>query len=264
MNTCPICGKEHDGSYGSGKFCSKHCRYVYIGKQTKNHVCNFPKAKGRGNWKCCWCGEIFETKLKLIEHKKLFHKNHPAWNKGLTKETSNIVAKSAITLKQRYESGELVGSFKGKHHSEKTKAQLSELRKEYLEKHSDKVPYLLNHSSSISYPEQYFIDLFEKEKINLDYHYQCGKYQLDFYNLDKKIFVEIDGEQHYVDKKIIKSDKLRNQFFNEQGWSGLRIRWSFYQSLTFSEKHKIIEKIREFLLNQKIEIIPFENIFSVI
>jgi len=43
MNICKTCGCEHDGSYGSGIFCSKHCRYVYIGKQTKNHVCNWPK-----------------------------------------------------------------------------------------------------------------------------------------------------------------------------------------------------------------------------
>lgn len=117
MNTCSICGKEHDGSYGSGKFCSKHCRYVYIGKQTKNHVCNFPKRKGKGNWKCPHCGKIFESKLKLIEHKKSFHKDYPTWNKGLTKETSNIVAKSSNTLKQKFENGELVSSFKGKHHS---------------------------------------------------------------------------------------------------------------------------------------------------
>jgi len=27
----PRCSKEHDGSYGSGRFCSDHCRRVYIG-----------------------------------------------------------------------------------------------------------------------------------------------------------------------------------------------------------------------------------------
>jgi group I intron endonuclease len=42
MNICKTCGCEHDGSYGSGIFCSKHCRYVYIGKQNKHPVCNFP------------------------------------------------------------------------------------------------------------------------------------------------------------------------------------------------------------------------------
>ena len=135
MNTCPICGKEHDGSYGSGKFCSKHCRYVYIGKQTKNHVCNFPKIRNAvnkkpwGTWKCCWCEEIFETKLKLIEHKKLIHKNHPAWNKGLTKETDERIKKYSKTFSERLKAGKYNLSH---HHSKETKELLSKKRSEYL------------------------------------------------------------------------------------------------------------------------------------
>ena len=30
---CENCGNEHDGSYGSGRFCSDHCRRVYSGKK---------------------------------------------------------------------------------------------------------------------------------------------------------------------------------------------------------------------------------------
>jgi hypothetical protein len=26
MFKCEYCGKEHDGSYGSGRFCSNHCK----------------------------------------------------------------------------------------------------------------------------------------------------------------------------------------------------------------------------------------------
>jgi len=33
MFKCEECGKEHDGSYGSGRFCSSHCRRVYSGKR---------------------------------------------------------------------------------------------------------------------------------------------------------------------------------------------------------------------------------------
>ena len=31
---CENCGNEHDGSYGSGRFCSDHCRRVYSGKKS--------------------------------------------------------------------------------------------------------------------------------------------------------------------------------------------------------------------------------------
>ena len=30
---CENCNREHDGSYGSGRFCSDHCRRVYSGKR---------------------------------------------------------------------------------------------------------------------------------------------------------------------------------------------------------------------------------------
>ena len=30
---CENCGKEHDGSYGSGRFCSKSCAIAFGNKQ---------------------------------------------------------------------------------------------------------------------------------------------------------------------------------------------------------------------------------------
>ena len=35
---CENCGKEHDGSYGSGRFCSKECARSYSSKQNKNEL----------------------------------------------------------------------------------------------------------------------------------------------------------------------------------------------------------------------------------
>lgn len=46
---CENCGKEHDGSYGSGRFCSKKCARSY---STKNTTGNFKKAK------CIDCNKI--------------------------------------------------------------------------------------------------------------------------------------------------------------------------------------------------------------
>ena len=40
---CENCGKEHDGSYKTGRFCSKHCQYAYATKyiqKTKTANCN--------------------------------------------------------------------------------------------------------------------------------------------------------------------------------------------------------------------------------
>lgn len=133
-------------------------------------------------------------------------------------------------------------------HTQVTKNKLSKIRIKHLKKNPDQVPYLLNHySKGDSYPETYFKEVFEKENIPLKHHYQIGLYQLDFYNLDKKIDIEIDGEQHYVDKRIKQSDKKRTRYLNKLGWKVFRIRWSDYQKLTFSDKNFIINHIRQMI-----------------
>lgn len=46
---CENCGKEHDGSYGSGRFCSKECARAF---STKNSKGQLKEAK------CIDCGKI--------------------------------------------------------------------------------------------------------------------------------------------------------------------------------------------------------------
>lgn len=100
---CKNCGKEHDGSFGKGMFCSRHCASQYAGKKTQKHdgglglkksyICEYcgqtilgskefrhhksicPNKEhiqnGFGNWKCNICGEIFMSRRKLQKHRKL-------------------------------------------------------------------------------------------------------------------------------------------------------------------------------------------------
>ena len=54
---CENCGEEHDGSYGSGRFCSLHCRKSYIAKKVKNRKSGFAiysvkRKASYGTWKC--------------------------------------------------------------------------------------------------------------------------------------------------------------------------------------------------------------------
>ena len=110
---CEKCGKEHDGSYGSGRFCSLHCRCSYIASTVKNrHIPRCSKRSPFGTWKCEYCNNhpIFETRQKLEEHKRKLHpiSKCGSWNKGLTKETDERLAKANIKLKTRYAMGEIV------------------------------------------------------------------------------------------------------------------------------------------------------------
>jgi len=106
----------------------------------------------------------------------------------------------------------------GRKHSEETKKKISKSRIKFLQENPDMVPYKLNHySKGRSYPEEYFKGIFDSHEIEYEEQYQISVYQLDFAFLEKKIDFEVDGEQHYLDERIIKSDKRRNKFLIDNG-----------------------------------------------
>lgn len=134
-------------------------------------------------------------------------------------------------------------------HTEETKKKISLSRTKYLKEHPDQVPYLLNHySKGDSYPERYFKELFEVEKIDLKHHTQIGLYQLDFYNLECKLDIEIDGDQHHLDKRIAESDIRRTKFLESQGWKVFRVKWSDYQKLPMEERKLLVDRIRKMII----------------
>lgn len=112
---CENCSNEHDGSYGSGRFCSKHCKQAWIAKHV-NHSnkerkdCRSPY----GTWKCKCCNLIFETRSKLFAHNHEFHPipKHQAWNKGLTKETDLRIKIGAEKVSQSLIDGFKTGKIK--------------------------------------------------------------------------------------------------------------------------------------------------------
>jgi very-short-patch-repair endonuclease len=139
-------------------------------------------------------------------------------------------------------------SSKGRIHSEETKKKISKSRKQFLTENPDKVPYLMNHySKGDSYPEKYFEEAFKSEGINLIKKYRIGLYELDFCCPEKKVDIEIDGDQHYLDTRIVASDIKRNEYLKNLGWKVYRIKWSEYQTKTFEQKHNIILEIKNLL-----------------
>lgn len=138
----------------------------------------------------------------------------------------------------------------GKKHSQETKDKISKARRKYLSENPDMVPYKLNHySKGPSYPERYWKKILDRLGINYVEQYQIHTYQLDFALVKEKIDIEIDGDQHYLDERIIESDKRRNQYLENLGWKIIRIKWSNYKRLVDKQDRKdyvnsIIEQIR--------------------
>lgn len=210
---------------------------------------------------CKYCGKECKNENSLRNHERLCKKNPNrqdspfvkfnkvraettgAWNKGLTKETNDSIKHQAQSLSKSQKGRP------GRKHTEEEKQKISKSRKAYLSANPDKVPYLLNHSSKESFPETYFKELFVAEGIFLEYHHQISKYELDFCDVEKKIDIEIDGEQHYVDSRIKQSDIDRTAYLEGLGWKVYRIRWSTYQKSTLVEKSKIIDEVKQLLFN---------------
>lgn len=275
MYKCKYCGREFEKRHqliGHVAWCKEKPGYSEKAKKKqleearskiKFHKSNSNYTKDLTEYTCQYCSRSCIGKNSLVQHEirckqnpnkikvvsgfiKYNKENTGPWNKGLTKETDERVAKGANTLKENYKNGKAIPPFLGKNMSDEHKQKISKSRKKYLEENPDKVPYLLNHSSKISVPEQYFIEVFAKENIPLKFHKQISLYQLDFYNETKMFYLEIDGEQHYQAKSI-ERDKKRCEYLTSLGWKGLRIRWSIWQKLNITQKQKIINKIKNIL-----------------
>jgi hypothetical protein len=78
-----------------------------------------------GTYVCLICGQK-STKSGIGNHVK-YHEGfmNPrigavAWNRGLSKDTSEIISQYSLKTKERYKTGELIPSFKGRKHSQST------------------------------------------------------------------------------------------------------------------------------------------------
>ena len=188
---CPYCGKEY-AKYGIG-----------------NHI---------------WRNHTEEGQ-KFDPNKGYKTKNRKVWNKGLTKETDSRVRKSGETIRKKHENGE-IKSCKNRKLSEKTKEKISESMKNA---HKERRAHNIGEcrwKCEPSYPEKFFIDVIKNEFQDQKYirEYYILGYSLDFAWVDKKLEIEIDGEQHEKIENQI-HDQQRDKILEDNGWKTLRIKW---------------------------------------
>lgn len=194
---------------------------------------------------CKFCGKSCKNLNSLHNHERLCPKNpdrnyvshtkgHKAWNKGLTKETNESIARSAKTFHERYHGK--TGTWFGKKHSEETKKKISETQKK---NYAGKSRYIPVQEHRKSYAEQYFDAIFT----DAQKQFPVDRYRLDYAWPETKTYIEVDGEQHYTEEGL-KHDNERTQVLDALGWiCKKRIRWSEYQKLNEDEKKAFIESL---------------------
>lgn len=120
------------------------------------------------------------------------------------------------------------------------------ISKKQKENYKGKSRWYTQTQHRLSYAEQYFMEIFKTAKM----HYHVNRYFLDFAYPDYKIYIEIDGEQHKLDPKVVEHDKIRTSILNSEGWILYkRIYWPDFVKLTKEEKVKFIDDIKNDLKN---------------
>lgn len=172
-----------------------------------------------------------------------------SWSKGRTKDNDARLAQMSESIKQAHANGRYKNrAYNGrKPMSDETKKKISTARTAYLKANPDKVPYLMNHSSKESYPEKYFTQVFANEGLVVEKEFRVALYSLDFAIPDRKIDIEIDGQQHYTDPVVMASDKRRTEYLAAEGWTIIRIDWGKYNRLNIVKREAYISELVSYI-----------------
>lgn len=180
----------------------------------------------------CECGYQTTNKQSYCAHRGHCKIAHPelvnskklcicsGWNKGLTKDTDYRVRRNGINVSL---------SKKGKPGHPIDKKTRDKISKSMILAHREGRAHNINEcrvKCEPSYPEKFFINCIINEFDDKNYvrEFPIGRYSIDFAWVDKKLAIEIDGEQH--ERECQKnSDIQKDNLLHQNGWKVLRIKW---------------------------------------
>jgi len=205
------CGKE----FPSQRSLNSHARFCSLYKKKSKKV---SKYKINDNTWQCECGKKFNCCQSLnghFSHCNYHHEclgterklrpselNHSMnWENKSKEEINDIHERAGKTLKNKYLTGELKGSFLGKHHTEESKEKTRKSTIKYIES----LPNYNGTKARYSHIACKFINKLNKEKNwNLQHAENGGEYSIcgyfvDGYDKDLNIVFEYDEPRHYTD-----------------------------------------------------------------
>lgn len=209
---CENCNNEHNGTYGSGRFCSNKCARGFSTKEKRKQinekVSNTLKGTGNGPVKliCKSCKKEFEVEWNLRNLRKYC-------SPICSKSCPEVRKKISDTMKQLFKDGVLKG-------------------------------WSSRNKLDASYPEKFFMKVLNNNHIKYERELKIGKYFIDFALKEKMIALEIDGSQHLEEERA-NSDRRKDIFLKKKGWDVYRIPWKSIN--TKAGKKYIKEEIEKFL-----------------
>jgi very-short-patch-repair endonuclease len=96
-----------------------------------------------------------------------------------------------------------------------------------------------------SWPEQFFIQVINNEFNDKNYtrEHPIGVYSIDFAWVEKKLAIEIDGDQHQRFESYRERDARKDKLLADNGWKILRIVWKDM----YKDTKKHIKMAKEFV-----------------
>lgn len=208
MKSCENCEEEHDGEYGSGRFCSSKCARGFSTKAKREEINEKVKNSltGSGNKKvvkiCVNC------KIEFIVN----------WKKRNQKNCSR-----SCSAKLRWKDAE---------YRKNISISSSKNAKKLNADPNSNFGWQTRKKFEASYPEKIAHKFLNNYDINFLTEYKVGKYFIDIAIIENKIAIEIDGQQHEKpERKEI--DKRKDKHLKENGWKVFRIK--------FPNKHFYVE-----------------------
>lgn len=221
-----------------------------------NHKCNFPHNIKDGGWDCKFCQLNFRTRKELNNHISSIHssKGIQIHSKDLrkcsfcNKELETTI--EGLKTHERY-CIENTNKIVPKSHpvSEDVKKRISKKQKE---NYKGKSRFNINRSQE-PYSEKYFREWLNKENIEYKKNFHVDRFFLDFAFPNKKLYFEVNGEQHYRKmyngRDYQERDKERECIISQCGWKCIAtIRWSEFRALSLDERSAYLESLKQFII----------------
>lgn len=199
--------------------------------------------------KCSKCnydvrgGKMFEKHFTSCDgsgprSKKIRKPGGKSWSRGLTKETDVTIQKIGLAISK------VSSGVKRKPLSQEHKNGISvSMKFAHLENRAWNIGQS-RWNNTPSYPEQFFMNVIQNEFSDKNYvrEYAVGRFSIDFAWVDRKLAIEIDGQQH--DKEEYRQrDARKDALLISLGWNVLRIKW---QDM-YHDPQQEIDKCKEFL-----------------
>lgn len=190
---CELCGKEHDGSYGSGRFCSRTCARSFSTFKNRSEINK----------------KVSDTFKSKNEHKQRYCK--------LCGKKIKYKNKSGYCSNCLYYSNEL-----SEYRSNRSKYASS-----FIKHHVGWIS-----RDKLSYAEKFWINVLDSNNIKYEHNKVIKRPNNNYYFLDFSITIndtnidlEIDGKQHKYEDRI-EHDIERDAYMKSIGYVVYRIDWN--------------------------------------